>query len=301
MLTVTQKSPVTVTMSVNDGDGGPTTQAPWLSIVGDDIGPDHVEFTGVPGPKNAPPHNARPVDYVRLFLSLAFVNLVVTEINRYADQWVNSHQEYLRDKKRSRVHAWIRQGKTTAAEFLAFIGVVINMGLNKKPNLKAYWDSTNPSQSMPWFKEHFSRDRFQLLLKFLHFADNENLPGNDDPDYKLYKIKPVIDHFQEAFMQFYYPKVDLAIDESMVGYKGKTPHIRQYMPNKHHARWCLSESETGYTSTFEVFKGAHDPQDRRSEEGVTYHLVLRLMRTAQLLNSGHHLGLENYSVLRNSF
>ncbi len=79
-----------------------------------------------------------------MFLCLASVNLVVTEINR--TQWVHSHQEYFRDKKRSRVDAWTRQGKTTAEEFLTFPGVVINMGLNKKPNLKAYWYSTNPNQ-----------------------------------------------------------------------------------------------------------------------------------------------------------
>ena len=70
------------------------------------------------------------------------------------------------------------------------------------------------------------------------------------------------------------------------------------MPNKHHARfgvklWCLCDAETAYTTNFEVYKGAHDPQDRGAE-GVTYSLVMRLMNDSNLLNCGHHLGLDNY-------
>ena len=53
-----------------------------------------------------------------------------------------------------------------------------------------------------------------IQVKFLHVGDNENLPGSDDPDYKLYKI----DHFQKTFLQYYYPNIDLSTDETMVGY-----------------------------------------------------------------------------------
>lgn len=84
----------------------------------------------------------------------------------------------------------------------------------------------------------------------------------------------------------------------MIGYKGKTPLLRQFMPNKHHARfgikvWCLCDAVSGYTCTFEIYKGATDPQDV-GEEGLTYNLVMRMMHQAGVLYRGYRLGLDNY-------
>ncbi|KAI8509504.1 hypothetical protein Bbelb_133520 [Branchiostoma belcheri] len=102
---------------------------------------------------------------------------------------------------------------------------------------------------------------FQLLLKFLHFADNTNIPQPQDPNYQLYKVQLLIEHFQHKFLQYYYPHQNISINESMVGYKRKLPNIRQFMPNKRHSRfgmklWCLSDSTNGYLYHFKVYKGA---------------------------------------------
>ncbi|GFO32048.1 PiggyBac transposable element-derived protein 4 [Plakobranchus ocellatus] len=91
---------------------------------------------------------------------------------------------------------------------------------------------------------------------------------------------------------------DISVDESMVGFRGKTPHLRQYMPLKHHARfgiklWCVCDSNLNYTVNFEIYKGAHNEADR-SEENVTHNLVIRLLQEARLLYSGHHVGVDNY-------
>ncbi|XP_070208070.1 piggyBac transposable element-derived protein 4-like [Littorina saxatilis] len=159
-------------------------------------------------------------------------------------------------------------------------------------------DFSFPHRS-PWFIKHFSRDRFQLLLKFLHFADNNNMPDQNHPNYKLYKIQPVIDHFREKFLHYYQPHWDISIDENMIGYKGKTPHLRMFMPNKRHALfgiklWCLFDSTNGYLCRFEVCKGAHNPRDPENVHGATYALVMRLMRDSGFLNKGYHLCLDNY-------
>ena len=37
-------------------------------------------------------------------------------------------------------------------------------------------------------------------------------------------------------MQYFVPKQDLSIDETLVGFKAHNP-IRQFLPNKHHARF----------------------------------------------------------------
>lgn len=84
----------------------------------------------------------------------------------------------------------------------------------------------------------------------------------------------------------------------MIGYKGKTPHLRQYMPQKHHARfgikvWCLCDYKTGYTCTFEVYKGRNVAQDAGGG-GVIHNLVVRLLRQANVLYRGHHVGMDSY-------
>uniref|UniRef100_A0A2C9LJX2 PiggyBac transposable element-derived protein domain-containing protein n=1 Tax=Biomphalaria glabrata TaxID=6526 RepID=A0A2C9LJX2_BIOGL len=84
----------------------------------------------------------------------------------------------------------------------------------------------------------------------------------------------------------------------MIRFKGKNPHIPQFMPNKRHARfgikiWCLSNSANGYLCQFEIYEGS---QGRRIGNGrsYTHELIIRLMTAAGLLNRGHHLGIDNF-------
>ena len=288
--------------SSSDGEasqsaGASSAQAErWVSVQGD-AGPPPVPFTGASGLKHPPKSDAVPTEYFRMYFTSDIIDKMVMETNRYAEQWIHEKAKYLSEKPRSLVHLWIKQGKTEPGEFMAFLAVIMNMGLIRKPILRSYWDCSNPSQSTPWFNAHLGRERFELLLKFIHFNDNTKMPPKEDPAYQLYKIQPLIDHFQKVFKDNYVPERKISIDESMIGFRGKTPNLRHYMPNKHHARfglkvWCLCEAESGYTVTFEVYKGKkHLPV---SEEGVTYDLVMRLLAKADVFYRGYHLGLDNY-------
>jgi hypothetical protein len=77
------------------------------------------------------------------------------------------------------------------------------------------------------FADIMSRDRFHLLLRFLHFNDNEYQPSDD----KLYKIKSIIIHLRERFRKLLIPYQDLCIDESLMLYKGRFS-FKQYIPSK---------------------------------------------------------------------
>ncbi|KAI8500688.1 hypothetical protein Bbelb_215060 [Branchiostoma belcheri] len=283
----------------DDHDGGPgDVRGVWMPVMEDDPGPAPVHFTAIPGVKHPPAGNARPIEYFDLYFTPAIIDRIVTETNRYAQQWIDANRDYLVEKPHSVVNQWRKFGGTTPEEIRAFVGLILNMGLVTKSTLKGYWDVSNPNFGTPWFVEHFSRDRFQLLVKFLHFNNNEEQPPCGDPGHKLHKIKPIIDHFNTEFLNHYHPSQNISIDESMVGFKGKTPHIRQFMPQKRHARfgiklWCVCDSLNGYTSHLEVYKGkeAAPPADDR---GTTYHLVMRLLTACGFLNRGHHLGIDNY-------
>ena len=75
-----------------------------------------------------------------------------------------------------------------------------------------------------------SRNRFQMLLRFLHFANNET--QNED---RLFKIRFVLKHFNDCMRDHYYPGRDLSIDESMVLWRGRLRFKQQaYIKNKRH-------------------------------------------------------------------
>ena len=267
----------------------------WMPIMGEDSAPDEFAFTSDAGPKNMPPSTAAPHEYIDLFLTNDLIDLITEQTNLYATQYIDSHQDHLAAHPHSMVHQWIRQGPTTREEIRAFFGVVINMGLIKKPDMKAYWNMSTTQMLTPWFPKHFSRDRFFLLLKFLHFADNAQIPPEGDPDRKLYKVAPLVSHFNTVFMHHYMPGRDISIDESIVGFRGRTPQLRQYVP-KRHARFGIKEfhiadSQNAYIFFTEIYQGA---STRQEAHGPTHALVMRLMRQSGLLGLGHHLTIDNY-------
>ena len=135
-------------------------------------------------------------------------------------------------------------------------------------------------------------------MKFLHFNDN-SLYNEGNPDHALYKIKPIIEHLQEKFIEYFHPGRDLSLDESLIAFKGLTPHLRQFMRNKLHAKfgvkmWCVCDVNSGYTCTFEIYGGKTREPPVRGTFNVTHRTVIRLLNQARVLNLGHNVGFDNY-------
>ncbi|XP_004211900.1 piggyBac transposable element-derived protein 4-like [Hydra vulgaris] len=47
-------------------------------------------------------------------------------------------------------------------------------------------------------------------------------------------------------------------------------------------------------SQFEIYKGGKNPDEAAVAHGMTYNLIFRLLRQANLLHQGYHLGIDNY-------
>jgi hypothetical protein len=69
--------------------------------------------------------------------------------------------------------------------------------------------------------------RCLLISKFLHFVNNEN----SDSANHLNKLQPVIDHLKQNLKNFYYPEENVAIDESLMKFRGRLCYI-QFNPRK---------------------------------------------------------------------
>ena len=143
---------------------------------------------------------------------------------------------------------------TNYEELLAFFGRAINMGLINKSNINAYWNTKDWSQSTTAFGAVFTRDRFLMLHSMLHFSEKEGDTG------KLKKVQNLVQHFSEQLRNYYVPKTNVIIDESLIGYEGRGPAI-QYMSNKHHHSFslklfCLYESESRVHTIFLFMKAS---------------------------------------------
>jgi hypothetical protein len=141
--------------------------------------------------------------------------------------------------------------------------------------------------------------RFFILLKFLHFVDNDAYRGQVSP--KFYKVKPVFDHLVGKFSASYVPENQLSIDESLLLWKGRLGW-KVYIPKKRSRfgmeSFKLCEAKTGYVWNMLWYTGSET--ELKSEiHGIdishyTKPSKIVLTLAEQLLTRGYIIGLDNY-------
>lgn len=130
---------------------------------------------------------------------------MVDETNLYATQTIEKQNDIT---PFSRLHRWT---PTDLNEMRQFIGLVGYMGIVKVPELNNYW-STSKLFSFQLPKNTMPRNRFEMLLRFWHFADNDQaVPGN-----RTHKLDNVFDKLVQNFKSAYVPRQKVCIDETMV-------------------------------------------------------------------------------------
>ena len=153
--------------------------------------------------------------------------------------------------------------QTTFAEISAFLGIVLFMGIVKLPRISMYF-SRDIRLHQAGVASVFSKHQFFKILKFFHVADPRDMPDEDAPEYKLFRIKPVIDTVSETFTKSYNPHREQSIDEVMVKFKGRLKFL-QYMPMKPCKRgikiWSRCDASNGYLCQFDVYTGKNDEED----------------------------------------
>lgn len=218
-----------------------------------------------------------PRDFFNLFVNEEIIALMVTETNRYARQTIGKSNL----QPQSRLHKWT---DTTSREMKSFLGILIWTGLCQFPQLISYW-SKNVLYSNK-VKNVMPRNRFELLLRMWHFADNEAPIEND----RLRRLRPLLELLIEKFKAVRTPEENVTIDETLVPFRGRLL-FKQYIPNKRHKfgiklfKMCL---EGGYTYDVRVYCGSeNDP-----EISVPTKVVMTMM--SDLLNTGRTVYTDNY-------
>ena len=144
-----------------------------------------------------------------LFFSGDLQTKIVEESNRYARQVMGD----------AKYQTW---SKITVEELRAYFGFCILMAINHLPSLDDYW-SRDPLLRYSPVADRIPCWRFREISRYLHFVDNNDLAPRGDPAYdRLGKVRPLIDHLTEKFDTLYKPSKEVAVDEAMIKFQGRS-------------------------------------------------------------------------------
>lgn len=268
--------------SSSEGDEGN-----WKNSTEPDTEPYRMNFTPHcdPGFQLPADQNWTPFSLFSLFFSQRSINLIVENTNKFGNK-LKTDSSYFR---------WFQ---LTSKEFLAFLGIIIFMGLVDVPSLAEYWNDDG------FFRQDFvrssgmTRTRFMNILRVLHLCDyeqdniNEVHKSRKEPYDPLFKLKPLMDELQLACKAYFVPKQNISIDERMVAFKGRIG-MKQYIKDKPtkwgFKLWILASSDSGYTYKFQVYTGKRLTP---TTHGLGYDVVMGLMDG--LFTQGYHLFCDNF-------
>lgn len=205
------------------------------------------------------------------------LNHIVFQMNLYAEQ------EYQESGKPYR--------RTDIVEIKTFLGINLLMGIKKYPSYRDHW-STSPDLHDPYISKLMTLHRFGWLLSHIHLNDNSVIPLRGTANFdKLYKVRPFLDYLKNNFQACLQPHENIAIDESMIKFKGRSS-LKQYMPKKPVKRgykvWMLAD-ETGYCWNFEIYTG-------KTGDVIEKNLGARVVKSlsAPLINKNHKMFFDNF-------
>lgn len=157
-----------------------------------------------------------PIQFYKLFVDKETVEFIHEETNRY-NIW-RSNETGVR-----------KIANVSVAEVTSVIGMIQYMGIHKLPNRRAYW---TPATRVENIAGTMIRNRFDDILRTLHFVDNSTLKKPGESGFsRTQKIQPLVDRLTDHFKEVTQPETYQSVDEMMVAFKGHHG-LKVYMKNK---------------------------------------------------------------------
>jgi len=223
-----------------------------------------------------------PLDAYSMFLTDDILDFIVNCTNDNANQFTST----TRVSRASRIRKWVN---TNREEMRRFLGIVLYMGIVKMPTIASYW-KTSKFYKNSFIPKVMSRNRFQLLLRFIHFCSEDEADRND----RLYKVSALVDQLNQLFAFQVQPGKEMVIDESIIPFRGRLS-FRQYVPNKRHrygVKLFKNCATNGYTFKVVVYSGAN--QTKRPSRGIGHGQKMVVDLTEGYLKKGRVVIADNY-------
>lgn len=211
-------------------------------------------------------------------------------------KWTNSRATIFRAAifiEREEEFVW---KDTNSEEMKKFIGLTLQMGIIRKPDIRSYW-RTDDLMITPFFlkKESMSRDRYLNILKFIRFSD-PYLVDTTSPNSRIDMFLILVNDICKQ----YTPSKNLSIDESLLLHKGRLK-FKMFIRTKR-ARFGMKlfvlADSFGYVSHITVYYGKDTPNpvivgvpDELTKSEL---IVVHLLDQAGFLDKGYIVHIDNW-------
>ena len=208
---------------------------------------------------------------------------------RYATIRIQKLEEAGRLTRHGRFTNW---KDLTVPQFCGFLSIILNMGIIQLPEIEDYWKS-NWISEIPFFGHVMPRDRFEQIFWMFHVSHS---PTPHAPR-KIDKIQQFLYHLIAKFQSSYLPGRNLAIDETMIGFRGRFG-ARQYMPQKP-TKWgikafTMADSDNGYLLNVLVYTGRETLEESTTDTSLPQPARVVMHLIDPYLDKGHHLFTDRY-------
>ena len=215
--------------------------------------------------------NASPYQYFTHFITGGLLEYIVHETNVYA----------------------LQKGvdlNITRADLELYLCAYLRMGLESRHNVRSYWETENGSEAI---NKLMTRTKFLDIASHLHFINNMDVTEEQKLN-KIWKVFNIINAVRQKFRDIP-AEHRYSVDEMMVGFRGATSPILQYMPRKPKRfgfkLFCRCGS-SGVVYDFYVYKGENCTE--LSHLNVTANTVLRLCDTINPVTDDTVVYADNY-------
>lgn len=227
------------------------------------------------------------LDYVKLFLDNNIMNTIVLETNKYADK-------HLAKKKRSKRASKLLWYPVTIDEMWVFFAVLIYQAIIIKPKQRWYW-TRNKMFETSFVRNMMNMARFEHIMKFLHFADDDIYDPETHPCPKLRKIWDIFQAINANFEKTYVPEQDISIDESLMAFRGRLSW-KQFIPSKRSKcgvkSYVMCESNSSYILKSVIYTGKETEKAPLEDVSITTAIVMNI--SEKLLHQGYTLVMDNF-------
>jgi hypothetical protein len=235
-------------------------------------------------------HFKCPIDAYMAVLPLELWEVVVQEVNRYAEQ------QLAEKKQKRRLISGLKWMQVTVNDIMTYFGILIYSMLYPQTGISMHdsWDSPYFS---PWTK-FMSRRRFQQISSVLHFNDNNDVNGMRTDG--LHKIRPVLNILKKTLGQYAELGSEHSFDEGTMACRSKYGrHLITFNASKptgkfHFKLYLLCCAGTNLVHKLKVHSRDKSDLETNDEEMVSKIDSLTLQMCAGLYNSGSTINMDNY-------
>ncbi|CAH2101307.1 unnamed protein product [Euphydryas editha] len=162
-----------------------------------------------------------------------------------------------------------------------FLAIELLMGIIQLPAYSDYWSSKTRIEQVA---QIMSLKKYELIRRYLHFNNNENIENSSD---RYFKIRPLVEAIRKNCNKIE-EESRMSIDEMMIPYKGKKAgNLRQYVkpkPKKWGYKLFVRSGVSGFVYDFLLYGGESTFQGitfktKEKSMGLGAKVILTLCRT----------------------